>query len=106
MRNGAASPMSGFFRGESGSHEVRDIRTGQSALELAAGLLAEYGGVNRLSTATAEELAARPGVGQAKAAALLAAFQLGRHLGSSPGPATVRRPDDLATFALRDRKSV
>src|SRR6266540_7305545 len=81
---------------------LRQGRPGESALELAAGLLAEYGGLDRLSTARAEELAARPGVGQAKAAALLAAFQLGRNLGSSPVPATVRRPDDLATFALRE----
>jgi DNA repair protein RadC len=81
---------------------LRQGRRGESALELAAGLLADYGGLDRLSTARAEELAARPGVGQAKAAALLAAFQLGRNLGSSPVPATVRRPDDLATFALRE----
>ncbi|HZD67990.1 MAG TPA: DNA repair protein RadC [Actinomycetes bacterium] len=81
---------------------LRQGRAGESALELAAGLLAEYGGLDRLSTARAEELAARAGVGQAKAAALLAAFQLGRNLGSSPIPPTVSRPDDLATFALRE----
>jgi DNA repair protein RadC len=81
---------------------LRQGRRGESALELAAGLLADYGGLDRLSSARAEELAARPGVGQAKASALLAAFQLGRNLGNSPVPATVRRPDDLATFALRE----
>ncbi|HZC99958.1 MAG TPA: DNA repair protein RadC [Actinomycetes bacterium] len=81
---------------------LRHGRVGESALDLAAGLLAEYGGLDRLSTARAEELAARPGVGRAKAAALLAAFQLGRNLGSGSVPATVRRPDDLATFALRE----
>jgi DNA repair protein RadC len=81
---------------------LRQGRAGESALELAAGLLADYGGVDRLSTATAEELAARPGIGQAKAAALLASFQLGRRLGRDPVPPAVRRPDDLATFALRE----
>lgn len=81
---------------------LRQGRMGESALELAAGLLADYGGLDRLSTARAEELAARPGIGQAKASALLAAFQLGRNLGNSPVPATVRRPDDLVTFALRE----
>jgi DNA repair protein RadC len=81
---------------------LRQGRVGESALELAAGLLAEYGGIDRLSTARAEELAARPGVGPAKAAALLAAFQLGRHLGVGPVPPIVSRPDDLATVALRE----
>jgi DNA repair protein RadC len=81
---------------------LRQGRVGESALDLAAGLLAEYGGIDRISTARAEELAARPGIGRAKAAALLAAFQLGRNLGSGAVPATVRRPDDLATIALRE----
>jgi DNA repair protein RadC len=81
---------------------LRHGRRGESALELAAGLLADYGGLDRLSSARAEELAARRGVGQAKAAALLAVFQLARNLGNSPVPAAVRRPDDLATFALRE----
>jgi DNA repair protein RadC len=81
---------------------LRQGRVGESALDLAAGLLAEYGGLDRLSTARAEELAARPGLGPAKAAALLAALQLGRHLGRGPVPPTIRRPDDLATFALRE----
>jgi DNA repair protein RadC len=77
-------------------------RKGESAVELAAGLLAEYGSLDRLASAQPEELAARPGLGPAKTAALLAALQLGRHLGRGPVPATVRRPDDLATFALRE----
>jgi DNA repair protein RadC len=81
---------------------LRQGRVGESALELAAGLLADYGGIDRLATVRAEELAARPGIGQAKAAALLAAFQLGRNVGNDPVPPPVRRPDDLATIALRE----
>jgi DNA repair protein RadC len=77
-------------------------RKGESAVELAAGLLAEYGSLERLASAEPEELAARPGLGPAKTAALLAALHLGRHFGKGPVPATVRRPDDLATFALRE----
>jgi DNA repair protein RadC len=77
-------------------------RKGESAVELAASLLAEYGSLDRLASAQPEELAARRGLGPAKTAALLAALQLGRHLGSGPVPATVRRPDDLAAFALRE----
>jgi DNA repair protein RadC len=81
---------------------LRQGRVGESALDLAAGLLAEYGSLDRLATATSEELATRPGVGRAKATALLAAFQLGRNLGSGRVPTTVRRPDDLAAIALQE----
>jgi DNA repair protein RadC len=80
---------------------LRQGRSGESALELAARLLAEHGGVDRLATAGAEELAAVPGVGAAKAAALAAAFQLGRNLGGDL-PDAVRRPDDLAAIAQQE----
>jgi DNA repair protein RadC len=56
-------------------------RPGESALDLATVLLAEFGGLDGLSSARPEELAARPGIGPAKAAALVAALRLGR-LGS------------------------
>lgn len=49
---------------------------GKSALDRAAELLAEYGSVQVLASARPEELATRPGVSPAKAAALVAAFQL------------------------------
>jgi len=78
---------------------LRQGRVGESALDLAAGLLAEYGGLDRLSTARAEELAARPGLGPAKAAALLAALQLARQLWRADAPVVIRRPEDLAAVA-------
>ncbi len=78
---------------------LRQGRVGESALDLAAGLLAEYGGLDRLSTARAEELAARPGLGPAKAAALLAALQLARQLWRADAPVAIRRPEDLAAVA-------
>ncbi len=57
---------------------VRNGLRGQSALDLASSLLAEYGGLAPLASARPEELARRSGIGIAKAAALVAAFQLGR----------------------------
>ncbi|MGI8722377.1 MAG: UPF0758 domain-containing protein, partial [Geodermatophilaceae bacterium] len=55
---------------------LRNGTRGLSALDLAAELLAEYGNVARLAAARPEELATRKGVGTAKAAAVVAAFQL------------------------------
>ncbi len=81
---------------------LRQGRSGESALQLAARLLAEHGGIDRLASAGVEELAAFPGVGPAKAAALVAAFQLSRNVGGELLPGTVRRPDDLAAIARRE----
>ncbi|MFC4124979.1 JAB domain-containing protein [Nocardia rhizosphaerae] len=50
---------------------------GNSALELAAQLLCEYGGLAGLAAARPEELARRAGIGPAKAATVIAAFHLG-----------------------------
>jgi hypothetical protein len=47
-------------------------RRGESALDLAAALLAEHGGLARIAAARPEELARRPGIGPAKGTALLA----------------------------------
>ncbi|MEU8897005.1 DNA repair protein RadC [Nocardia sp. NPDC048505] len=52
-------------------------RRGASALELAAELLAEHGGLTGLAAARPEELARRTGIGVAKAATVIAAFHLG-----------------------------
>jgi DNA repair protein RadC len=80
---------------------LRQGLPGESALQLAAWLLAGHGSIDRLASAGAEELAAFPGVGKAKAAALAAAFQLGRNLGGVL-PEPVRRPDDLAAIAQQE----
>lgn len=67
---------------------LRHGRRGESALELAAALLADYGGVAGLAVARPEELARRCGVGAAKAAAVAAAFQLAARarVDSDPAP--------------------
>ena len=79
---------------------VRSGLRGQSALDLASSLLAEYGGLGPLSVARPEELARRSGIGLAKAAALVAAFQLGR-LAASDGTVDcqLQGPRDVFTAA-------
>lgn len=76
-------------------------RRGASALELAAELLADHGGITGLAAARPEELARRTGVGSAKAAALVAAF----HLASRSRAEQDRAPrllgaEDVARIAL------
>ncbi len=52
-------------------------RRGESALDLAAALLAEFDGLSGLARARPEELATCCGIGPAKAGSLVAAFRLG-----------------------------
>lgn len=59
-------------------------RRGESALEMAAELLAEHGGVAGLAAARPEELFQRTGIGVAKAATIIAAFQLGSRARTLP----------------------
>ncbi|MFN3284884.1 MAG: RadC family protein, partial [bacterium] len=61
----------------------------RSALYLADDLLQRFGGLRALSRARVQELSALPGVGEAKAATLVAAFELGRRV---QGPDPVSRP--------------
>jgi DNA repair protein RadC len=56
---------------------LRQGRRGESVLDVAAALLAEYGSLAGLAAARPEELAAKPGIGPAKAASLIAEFRLG-----------------------------
>ncbi|HET9614454.1 MAG TPA: UPF0758 domain-containing protein, partial [Candidatus Limnocylindrales bacterium] len=53
---------------------------GRSAMDLATEALARYEGLTGLARASDRELEALPGVGAARAAQLLAAFELGRRL--------------------------
>lgn len=82
---------------------LRNGTKGVSALDLAAALLAEYGSLDALSAARPEELAMRPGVGPAKAAAVVAAFTLGRRLDARghERPA-LRTAQDVAGVAIRE----
>ncbi|NNL67660.1 MAG: DNA repair protein RadC [Myxococcales bacterium] len=76
------------------------LRTGYragDAHDVARGLLARCGGLDRLESAPACEMAAVPGVGPAKAASLVAAFELGRRCAAShlPEGAALRSPEDV-----------
>ena len=59
-------------------------RRGESAVDLAVGLLVEFGGAAGLATARPEELVRQCGVGAAKAAAITAAFHLAARARTGP----------------------
>lgn len=71
---------------------------GASALELAQQVLAGAGGLSELARADMAELTRESGVGPARAAQLVAAFELGRRSLTEHGPErwTVRTPADVA----------
>lgn len=73
---------------------------GQSALELAAALLGEYGGLAGLAAARPEELARRAGIGPAKAATVIAAFHLGTRSRTTEAVPQLGAPADIARVAL------
>ena len=81
---------------------LRNGRQGESALDLAATLLASFGGVSGLAGAMPEEIASVSGIGQAKAAAVVAALRLGM-LSNSEGvhPEVIRSAADVARIAQR-----
>jgi len=59
---------------------LRSGTSGASASDLANCLLTDFGSLSRLSEATVDELERVPGVGAAKAASVVAGFELGRRL--------------------------
>jgi len=75
---------------------------GRSAVDLAEEALARHASVGALARATDVELAAIPGIGQAKAARLAAAFELGRRSVADwpAGRWTIRSPRDVADRML------
>jgi DNA repair protein RadC len=82
---------------------LRNGARGVSALDLAAGLIAEYGSLARLASARPEELAQRRGIGPAKAAAILAAFCLAHRSGAAADASLIiRSADDVASVAQRE----
>jgi len=85
---------------------LRNGTQGISALDLAAEMLAEYGSLGGLAAARPEELATRRGVGAAKAAALVAAFQLARRVGVRVDELTIiRSAADVAAAARAELDS-
>jgi DNA repair protein RadC len=81
---------------------LRNGREGLSALGLADELLASYGSLAIIAAAHPEELASFPGIGVAKAAALLAACRLGRSLATDEPVKVVRGPEDIAALAVEE----
>jgi DNA repair protein RadC len=79
---------------------LRHGTPGASALDLADALTLRFGTLKGLALARPEELEGTKGLGAAKAAALAAAFELGRRVACSgaPGP-TMREPEDLVAVA-------
>jgi DNA repair protein RadC len=71
---------------------------GRSAVDLAADALSAHDGLTGLARATDLELADQPGIGAAKAAQLVAAFELGRRLMADwpAGRWSIRGPRDVA----------
>jgi DNA repair protein RadC len=83
---------------------------GRTALDLASEVLVRYGGsLRRLGAAEPGELATAPGIGPARACALVAAFELGRRASAEPARRDSRIQGPMDVFrrlgpALRDRK--
>ena len=71
---------------------------GRSAVDLATDALSGHDGLAGLARASELELAAIPGIGRAKAAQLVAAFELGRRLMADwpAGRWSIRGPHDVA----------
>jgi len=69
-----------------------------SALDLAEQLLTHHGSIGELARTDALELTHTPGVGAARAAQLVAAFEIGRRSLASPGLSrwTIRSPRDVS----------
>ncbi|WP_462288130.1 JAB domain-containing protein [Nostocoides sp.] len=80
---------------------LRSGTRGTGAPELAASLLSAHGGVHGLASVLPEELAAATGVGLAKAASLVAAFELGRRAGHPEEKVVIRSAEDVVRVARR-----
>jgi DNA repair protein RadC len=84
---------------------LRSGRRGESALDLAAGLLNECCGLSGLAATAPDQMVVRPGLGPAKAAALLAAFELGLRVDIPDEREEVRRAyqiDELVRGCFTD----
>jgi DNA repair protein RadC len=81
---------------------LRTGSRGDNALELANRLLARYGGLAGLLRAEMAELCAERGVGQAKAAQVKAALEIGRRLGLLAPEARprIRTPQEAANLVM------
>jgi DNA repair protein RadC len=83
---------------------LRTGATGENVLAQATRILARFGGLSGLGRASVGELCAEHAVGEAKAAQVLAALELGRRLlATQPEERPViRSPQDVANLLLAD----
>jgi len=81
---------------------LRTGRRGESVLQQAERLLAHFEGLRGLATAGLADLASFPGVGQAKAATLMAAFELGRRLAAveTENLSAIKSPREVAELLM------
>lgn len=75
---------------------IRSGGRGTSALEAGTELLGTWGSLDQLALAGIDELCAGAHLGKAKAAGLVAAFELGRRAAFRPPPVRIHGPQDLA----------
>lgn len=75
-------------------------RQGEGVLDLAQRLLDEWGGIAGLSRTQLDELMRTPGVGQAKAGRLVAAFALADRSSAPQSLHMIRRSADIAAVAI------
>lgn len=81
---------------------LRNGRSGQSAVALAESLLALHGDLSDLAVTTPEALAEIGGMGPAKAAAVVAAFELGQRCAGYAEAVRLRRAEDVVAVARRE----
>jgi DNA repair protein RadC len=85
---------------------LRNGRGGQSALELARDLVARHRDVRALAAQPAVALADYAGMGPAKAAAVAAAFELGRRSVEADEAVPLRRAEDVVAVARREQRGM
>lgn len=80
---------------------------GRNVLDLAEGLLREYGSLTALAAVSADDLAGVKGIGRVRAQVIKSALELGRRASVTQGPATVivRTPEE-AVRTLREHTGV
>ncbi len=78
---------------------LRHGRQGQSAIEVATRTLVAVGGLGLLASIRLEELSAVSGLGLAKSAAVIAAFELGRRSALTHAAPRIERTEDIALIA-------
>jgi DNA repair protein RadC len=85
---------------------LRNGRSGQNAVQLARELLDTHGDAAGLAVVPPDVLAACSGVGPAKAAAVAAAFELGRRTTEQAEAVALRRAEDVVTVARREARGI